>query len=251
MQKGSKSFVDFGAQRIKAEQKQARVRELFDRVAKKYDLMNDVMSLGMHRIWKRNMMQKIAPQKHELLWDVAGGSGDVAFRFLKAGGGKATITDISAKMLEVGRRKALAKGWRDSCIFIEDDMENSSLEARQFHCAVCAWGLRNATSPARALQEIYRCLRFGGRFFALEFAPAPESTLALAPIYKFWCSQVLPRLGAKIANDQESYRYLAESIQRFQTPAQLQDSINRAGFQKHGYDSLAGGIAALHWGWKL
>ena len=249
MQKNAKNLVDFGSQRLKASDKQARVRELFDRVAKKYDLMNDLMSLGLHRVWKREMILKIAPQKHEILWDVAGGSGDVAFRFLKAGGGKATITDISSKMLQIGYKKALAKGLRNKSLFIQDDMENSKLESRQFHCAVCAWGLRNATSPALALQEIYRCLRFGGRFFAIEFAPSPE--LEIAPLYQFWCSKVVPHLGAKIANDAESYRYLVESIRKFQTPLELQKNIGNAGFKNHSHMLLAGGIAALHCGWKL
>ncbi len=249
MDKGGKTKVDFGSQRVNTAEKQPRVRELFDRVAKKYDLMNDAMSLGLHRLWKREMVRKMAPQKHELLWDVAGGSGDVAFRFLKAGGKMATITDISSKMLEVGYSRALAKGLRDRSVFIEDDMENSSLESQQFHCATCAWGLRNATSPIRALQEIYRCLRFGGRFFAIEFAPVPEA--AIAPIYQLWCSRVVPYLGAKIANDRESYLYLTESIRRFLTPSELQKAIGDAGFQNHRHASLAGGIAGLHWGWKL
>ncbi len=238
--------VEFGSKEIPKSEKQRLVRALFDKVAGKYDLMNDAMTLGMHRLWKQAMIVRIDPQKNETLWDAAGGNADVALRFLRAEGSFATITDISSEMLQIGKKRIAKYGYWSKCQFIQDDMENSSLGDQCVHSIACAWGLRNATSITKAIAEFYRCLRFGGKLCVIEFAPMPEGSIA-----EIWCRKALPRLGRIIADDEDSYRYLAESIQRFPSPDKIQESLQQVGFRNNQYQLLAGGIAAIHWGWKI
>ena len=207
------------------------------------------MSLGLHRIWQKYLILSLNPLPHEILWDAAGGTANIALHFLQRGGKHATITDISENMLAVGKHRAAKKNLLHKTTFLIDNMENSQLPTQNFHAITCAWGLRNTTHIHKALAEMYRCLRFGGKIIVLEFAPKPLPHLQI--LYKTWCNNILPKLGKHIAHSEESYRYLAESIQGFITPQELNTAINNAGFSRCTTQSLGGGIAALHKGWKL
>ena len=241
--------VPFGAESIPSSEKPARIQALFNNIAPKYNLMNDLMSLGLHRIWKQNLILALAPLPHEILWDAAGGTADVAIRFLQKGGKHATITDLSKNMLDIGKQQAIKKNLLHKTTFLEDDMENSKLPTQHFHAITCAWGIRNTTHIDKALVEMYRCLRFGGRIFILEFNPQPIPQLG--KLYKTWCNHILPKMGKYIANNEESYRYLAESIQGFITPQELSTAIKNAGFQQCSLQLLGGGMSTLHKAWKL
>ena len=241
--------VPFGAQSISPHEKPHKIQSLFNNIAPHYNLMNDLMSLGLHRIWQQHLLLNLAPLPHETLWDAAGGTANIALKFLQKGGKHATITDISHNMLEIGKQKATKKNLLHKTTFLEDNMENSQLKTQNFHSVTCAWGLRNTTNIHKALAEMYRCLRFGGKIIVLEFAPKPIPQIQ--KIYKTWCNHILPKLGKHIANSEESYLYLAESIQRFITPQELNAAMKNARFSRCTTQTLGAGIAALHKGWKL
>ncbi len=253
----SKKTIDFGYDDIPEEQKQSRVREVFDSVASNYDLMNDAMSLGIHRVWKDLTITKVNPQPGELLVDVAGGTGDLARRFvtranearIRRGGepARALICDINAEMLLAGidpdRDKDMAL--KRVCA----NAEKMPLPENVADAVTIAFGIRNVTHRHKALSEFYRILKPGGRLYVLEFSTPP--TKALRSIYDAYSFNVIPKLGGVLAGDADSYQYLVESIRRFPKQDAFADMIKQAGFARVGWQDYSGGIAALHWGWKV
>jgi demethylmenaquinone methyltransferase/2-methoxy-6-polyprenyl-1,4-benzoquinol methylase len=241
--------IDFGYRRVKRDEKKTMVREVFDSVAPKYDLMNDLMSLGIHRIWKRIFINVLAPSKGRDLLDLAGGTGDITFGWLEAGGGPAILSDINAAMLTVGRDRAIARGFADEITFLTADAEKLPLPDRSVDTVSMAFGLRNCTDKDAVLAEVRRVLRPGGRFACLEFSRVQVA--ALSPIYDAWSFKVLPKLGQIVAKDADSYQYLAESIRMMPDQEELAGMMRRAGLEQVKVRNLSGGIAAIHTGWRL
>lgn len=241
--------ADFGFRRVPAAAKKGLVREVFDSVAPRYDLMNDLMSLGIHRAWKRVLVSALDPQPSRVLLDLAGGTGDVSFGWLRAGGGEALLSDINAQMLGVARDRALARGIVANLTLLAADAEHIPLSDRALDRVSIAFGLRNCTDKDAVLAEARRVLKPGGRFFCLEFSRLQVA--ALTPAYEAWSFQVLPRLGGAVAGDVESYRYLAESIRMFPDQERLGAMMRAAGFARVAWRNLSGGIAAIHSGWRL
>lgn len=239
--------IDFGADTVRAADKAGRVREVFDSVASSYDVMNDVMSLGIHRLWKDRLISMIAPAAGQHLVDLAGGTGDIASRFLKAGGSSATIVDINVEMMLVGRqRPQLAQ--LDGLNWIAGDAERIPLADATADVITIAFGLRNVTDRPAALRDARRVLKPGGRFYCLEFSRVRARPMRL--LYDLW-SEALPGFGALIARDRDSYKYLVESIRRFPDQEELAAMMASAGFARVRHRDLSGGIAAIHAGWKL
>ena len=241
--------VDFGYRRVPVEDKKPMVRAVFDSVARRYDVMNDLMSLGIHRAWKQVFLTALDPRAGRTLLDLAGGTGDVAFGWLARGGGDAILSDINAAMLGVGHERAVARGYVGGLSFVVADAERLPLPDRCVDTVSMAFGLRNCTDKAAVLAEARRVLRPGGRFFCLEFSRVQVA--ALAPVYDAWSFQVLPRLGRLVAGDADSYRYLAESIRTFPDQETLAAMMHAAGLARVTVRNLSGGIAAIHAGWRL
>jgi demethylmenaquinone methyltransferase/2-methoxy-6-polyprenyl-1,4-benzoquinol methylase len=225
------------------------VRAVFDSVARKYDVMNDLMSLGIHRAWKSILTTRLDPRPHRTLLDLAGGTGDITLRWLEAGGGPAILSDINESMLTVGRDRLLGRGHAAGLSFLVADAEALPLPDRAVDTVSMAFGLRNCTDKDAVLAEARRVLKPGGRFLCLEFSKVQVA--ALAPVYDAWSFQVLPRLGQTIAQDAESYQYLAESIRMHPDQETLAAMMRAAGFGQVRVQNLAGGIAAIHSGWRL
>lgn len=243
--------ASFGFARVAASARQGLVNEVFSKVAPRYDLMNDLMSGGLHRLWKADLINALSPPKSDVpfaLLDVAGGTGDVAVRFLDAvgPGGSAVICDISAEMIEAG--KARAKG-RGPLSFVQGNAEALPFEDRSFDAYTIAFGIRNVTHIDTALSEAFRVLKPGGRFLCLEFSSV-EMPL-LDTLYDAYSFNAIPALGGLVAGDTESYRYLVESIRRFPDQERFAQMIRDAGFERVRYRNLTGGIAAIHSGWRL
>jgi demethylmenaquinone methyltransferase/2-methoxy-6-polyprenyl-1,4-benzoquinol methylase len=241
--------TDFGYTQVPAEQKAGMVRAVFDSVAPKYDVMNDLMSLGLHRIWKRVFLNAIAPRAHETLLDLAAGTGDISLGALKLGVGRVISTDINAEMLTRGRDRATTAGRIDRMQFAVVDAEHIPLPDRSVDKVSIAFGLRNCTDKNAVLREARRVLKPGGRFFCLEFSRL-EIT-ALNPLYDAWSFKALPRIGARVANDADSYLYLAESIRTFPDQETLAGMFRDAGLERVTYRKLSGGVVAIHSGWRL
>lgn len=239
--------IDFGYETIRAADKENRVREVFDSVASSYDIMNDVMSLGIHRVWKDTLINMINPEPHQLLVDLAGGTGDIASRFLKRGGGAATIVDINVEMMMAGRKRPDLKAF-STLNWVAGNAEEIPLDDQSADVMTIAFGLRNVTDRDRALRDAYRVLKPGGRFYCLEFSHVENAPLSR--LYDFW-SSLLPGFGQLIAKDAESYQYLVESIRRFPPQEELAAMFAAAGFARVKYRNLTKGIAAIHCGWKL
>lgn len=240
----------FGAQTVREDDKAGMVRSLFSDVANKYDIMNDVMSMGIHRIWKEAMMDWLAPRTGQRLLDVAGGTGDVSFKFLKrAGQGHATVCDLTEGMLVEGRKRAEAEQLADSLDWVVGDAMNLPFDDNSFDVYTISFGIRNVTRPQEALNEAYRVLRPGGRLMVLEFSQLPNPMMQKA--YDLYSFNVIPRMGQVIANDRDSYQYLVESIRNFPDQDTFLDMVRAAGFEQAKYRNLTMGIAALHSGWKL
>jgi len=240
----------FGAQTVREDDKAGMVRSLFSDVANKYDIMNDVMSMGIHRIWKEAMMDWLAPRTGQRLLDVAGGTGDVSFKFLKrAGQGHATVCDLTEGMLVEGRKRAEAEQLADSLDWVVGDAMNLPFDNNSFDVYTISFGIRNVTRPQEALNEAYRVLRPGGRLMVLEFSQLPNPMMQKA--YDLYSFNVIPRMGQVIANDRDSYQYLVESIRNFPDQETFLDMVRAAGFEQAKYRNLTMGIAALHSGWKL
>jgi len=224
------------------------VRAVFDSVAPRYDLMNDLMSLGIHRVWKRIFVSDLDPRPRDTLLDLAGGTGDISFGWLRRGGGPVILSDINASMLSVGRDRAIDLGFAGSLSFLVADAERLPLPDRTVDRVSIAFGLRNCTSKDAVLSEARRVLKPGGRFLCLEFSRVQVA--ALMPVYDAWSFNVLPRLGGLVAKDSDSYRYLAESIRTFPDQAKLAAMMRQAGFARVSVRNLSGGIAAIHAGWR-
>jgi demethylmenaquinone methyltransferase/2-methoxy-6-polyprenyl-1,4-benzoquinol methylase len=239
----------FGDRPVDPAEKTGLVRAVFDRVAHRYDLMNDLMSLGVHRAWKRIFLRAIGPQPNQMLLDVASGTGDIAAGWRRAGGGPAVLCDINAPMLSRGRDRALDRGMLNGLAWVVGNAESLPFPDLSFDVYTIAFGLRNVTGIDAALAEARRTLRPGGRFFCLEFSP-----LVLPPLqrlYDLYSDAVIPLLGEIVANDRESYVYLVESIRRFPTRPALTQRIVDAGFSRPNCRALSGGIAAIHTAYRI
>ena len=241
--------VDFGFRSVDRAEKAAMVRAVFDSVAPRYDLMNDLMSLGIHRVWKRIFISDLQPRPNHTLLDLAGGTGDISFGWLKRGGGPVFLTDINHAMLAVGRDRALNRGFANDVGLVVADAEKLPLPDRCVDRISIAFGLRNCTDKSAVLREVRRVLKPGGRFLCLEFSRV--TVHALTPLYDAWSFKVLPRLGRMVAGDEDSYRYLAESIRTFPDQETLAEMMRQAGLSRVTVRNLSGGIAAIHAGWRL
>jgi demethylmenaquinone methyltransferase/2-methoxy-6-polyprenyl-1,4-benzoquinol methylase len=241
--------TDFGFRRVPRADKRGMVRAVFDSVAPRYDLMNDLMSLGVHRAWKRMLITALDPSPRRTLLDLAGGTGDVGLAWLEQGGGPLLLSDINAAMLAIAWERALAGGLVGGASLLAADAERLPLPDRVVDRVSIAFGLRNCTDKSAVLAEARRVLRPGGRFFCLEFSHMRVA--ALQPAYDAWSFRVLPMLGRYVAHDEASYRYLAESIRTFPDQDELADMLRQAGFARVEVRNLSGGIAAIHSGWRL
>jgi demethylmenaquinone methyltransferase / 2-methoxy-6-polyprenyl-1,4-benzoquinol methylase len=243
----------FGARQVPLGDKQALVDDVFRSVARRYDLMNDLMSFGLHRAWKDALITAIDPPRRGPFahLDIAGGTGDVALRVLAAGGEytRVTVCDINPDMLAVGRERAAAKGLGDALTFIEANAEALPFADRSFDAASIAFGIRNVPRIDTALAEAYRVLKIGGKFLCLEFSAVDVP--GLDRLYDLYSSKVIPALGRMVAGDAESYRYLVESIRRFPNPQAFAAMLCAAGFARVTHQTMSGGIVALHSGWRL
>ncbi|HMB12716.1 MAG TPA: bifunctional demethylmenaquinone methyltransferase/2-methoxy-6-polyprenyl-1,4-benzoquinol methylase UbiE [Roseovarius sp.] len=240
----------FGFQDVPESEKAGRVRGVFGSVASKYDVMNDAMSLGIHRIWKDAMIDWLAPHAGQRLLDVAGGTGDIAFRFLKrAGHGHATVLDLTEPMLVEGRKRAEAEAMANSLDWVVGDAMALPFEDNSFDVYTISFGIRNVTRPQEALNEAFRVLRPGGRLMVLEFSQIPNELMQ--KVYDLYSFNIIPRLGQAIANDRDSYQYLVESIRKFPDQETFLGMVRQAGFENAKYRNLSMGIACLHSGWKI
>lgn len=241
----------FGYDTVEPEAKAERVREVFERVASRYDLMNDLMSAGVHRLWKEALLDWLAPRAGMHLLDVAGGTGDIAMRFLGRvdGKGRVTLVDINDAMLGVGRDRALDAGWLGEIDWVAGDAMRLPFDDRSFDAFTIAFGIRNVTRIDQALAEAYRVLRPGGRFLCLEFSRV--ALPLLDRLYERYSFTVVPLLGRWIAGDEASYRYLVESIRRFPDQPAFAALMQGAGLEQVRWRNLSGGIAAIHSGWRL
>jgi demethylmenaquinone methyltransferase/2-methoxy-6-polyprenyl-1,4-benzoquinol methylase len=247
---GAEPTTHFGFQTVPEEEKARLVHGVFSSVASRYDLMNDLMSAGIHRIWKDAMMDWLAPRPGQRLLDVAGGTGDVAFRFLRrAAGASAVVCDMTASMLEEGKKRAEAGHLADRLDWVVGDAMALPFADRSFDVYTISFGIRNVTRIPDALAEAYRVLRPGGRLMVLEFSRIPNDLLQRA--YDAYSFNVIPAMGQAVTGDRESYQYLVESIRRFPDQDSFAAMIAQAGFGQVKYRNLTLGIAALHSGWKI
>ena len=241
----------FGYRQVEAEQKAGLVREVFDSVANRYDLMNDLMSLGIHRLWKRRAVELCGIRRGHRVLDLAAGTGDLAARFSGLVGpeGVVIFSDINAAMLQQGRRRMVDAGLIGNIRYLLADAQQLPFPDRYFDCISIGFGLRNVTDKQRALESMYRVLKPGGRALVLEFSRPVHKSLRTA--YDLYSFKLLPRLGRLVAEDEESYRYLAESIRMHPDQESLRDMMSRAGFERCEYFNLSGGIVAIHRGYRL
>jgi len=249
MSDNPETTVDFGFRAVRRAEKAGLVRAVFDSVAPSYDRMNDLMSLGIHRVWKQIFVSDLQPRPQDTLLDLAGGTGDISFGWLRRGGGPAILSDINHSMLSVGRDRAIEHGFIGDLSILVANAEQLPLPDRCVDRVSIAFGLRNCTDKPAVLHEARRVLRPGGRFLCLEFSRV--TVAALAPVYDAWSFQVLPRLGRFVAKDEASYRYLAESIRTFPDQQTLAGMMREAGLSRVTVRNLSGGIAAIHAGWRL
>jgi demethylmenaquinone methyltransferase / 2-methoxy-6-polyprenyl-1,4-benzoquinol methylase len=246
--------TSFGFRSVREDERQGLVNDVFSGVAENYDLMNDLMSSGLHRLWKQDLITAINPPKSSQafrLLDVAGGTGDVALRYAEAGGPGTTavICDINPQMLEVGRRKVRDAKLEERITLVEGNAETLPFEDKVFDVYTISFGIRNVTHIDRALSEAFRVLKTGGRFLCLEFSECQVPLLD--KIYDFHSFEVIPRLGKLAAGAAEPYQYLVESIRKFPNQEKFAGMIREAGFERVSYRNLTGGIAAIHSGWKV
>src|SRR4051794_9617083 len=244
----------FGFRDVPVDDKQTLVNDVFRSVARRYDLMNDLMSGGLHRVWKDVMINALNPPRSDApfaLLDVAGGTGDIAFRAAKSAGHgfHATVCDINSDMLAVGRERAATRHLEERVSFVEGNAETLAFPDRRFDAYTIAFGIRNVPRIDLALGEAFRVLRPGSRFLCLEFSTVDVP--GLDRIYDLFSFNVIPTLGRAVTGDAESYRYLVESIRQFPRPAAFTEMIRAAGFSRVSHQSLSGGIVALHSGWRL
>jgi demethylmenaquinone methyltransferase/2-methoxy-6-polyprenyl-1,4-benzoquinol methylase len=239
--------VSFGHEDVTPEEKTRRVGGVFASVASRYDLMNDLMSGGMHRLWKDDFVRRVRPRAGEQILDMAGGTGDIAFRMARRGAA-VTVADINDEMLAVGVDRAQKRGV-DGLIWAEENAEKLSFADKSFDAYTIAFGIRNVTHIDRALAEAHRVLRRGGRFFCLEFSQT--NWPGFSNVYRRYSRDIVPRIGRVVANDADSYRYLIESIERFPSMSAFARMIEAAGFAQIRAEPILGGLVAVHSGWKL
>ena len=239
--------VSFGHEQVAPEEKTARVRGVFSSVAGRYDLMNDLMSGGLHRLWKDEFVRRVRPRAGEPILDMAGGTGDIAFRLARRGAA-VTVGDINPEMLSVGIDRARRRGI-DGLVWAEENAEALSFADRSFEAYTIAFGIRNVTHIDRALAEAYRVLKRGGRFFCLEFSTT--NWPGFSEVYRSYSRYLVPRIGRVVAQDADSYRYLIESIERFPAMPEFARMIGAAGFARVKAEPILGGLVAIHSGWKL
>ena len=246
------SDTHFGYDTLPLAAKQARVDDVFHKVASRYDIMNDLMSGGLHRVWKDVLAGMVKPARPGFAHlDVAGGTGDVAFRVAKAGGphSHVTVLDINAGMLDVGRRRAEKRGLAGQLAFVEANAESLPFPGKHFDAYTIAFGIRNVPRIGLALSEAFRVLKTGGRFLCLEFSTVDVP--GLDRLYDAFSFNAIPALGRMVTGDAAPYQYLVESIRQFPDPELFRDMIAAAGFRRAGFTRLTGGIVAIHSGWKL
>ena len=244
----------FGYETIDLADKQARVDGVFHSVARRYDLMNDLMSGGLHRAWKDALVTAVNPPKGErpfALLDLAGGTGDVALRVAEAGGGgtRVTVCDINEEMLGVGRERAREQGRDGTVTFEQGNAEQLSYRDRSFDCVTIAFGIRNVPRIDAALKEAHRVLKIGGRFLCLEFSSVDVP--GLDKLYALYSFNVIPAIGSTVTGDREAYQYLVESIRKFPKPKAFAQMIEAAGFRRVSFTQMTGGVVAMHSGWRL
>jgi demethylmenaquinone methyltransferase/2-methoxy-6-polyprenyl-1,4-benzoquinol methylase len=244
----------FGFREVPLEDKQGLVDDVFHSVARRYDLMNDLMSGGLHRAWKDALVTAVNPPRSErafALLDVAGGTGDIALKVVEAGGSgtRATVCDINADMLEVGGDRAAERGRDDAISFQEGNAEELPFADKSFDAVTIAFGIRNVPRIDRALSEAFRVLKTGGRFLCLEFSSVDIP--GLDRLYDLYSFNVIPRIGGAVTGDAEAYRYLVESIRQFPRPQAFADMMRTAGFRRVSFTPMTGGVVALHSGWRL
>ncbi len=239
--------VSFGYEDIARDEKIGRVGHVFTSVASSYDLMNDAMSGGMHRLWKDRFVRRVQPREGETILDMAGGTGDIAFRLARSGAA-ITVADINPAMLDVGIERAAKRGI-DGLVWSEANAETLQFPDRFFDAYTIAFGIRNVTDIPKALREAHRVLKRGGRFFCLEFS----TTLwpGFAEIYDTYSHKIVPKVGKLLARDEDSYRYLIESIRRFPDMPTFERMIGEAGFIRTRVEPMLGGLVAIHSGWKI
>jgi len=239
--------VDFGYELVRPEEKTRRVSAVFSSVARRYDLMNDFMSGGMHRLWKDRFVARVKPRLGEEILDMAGGTGDVAFRMARRGA-HMTVADINADILEVGRERAKARGLTDLTWKVEN-AEALSFADASFDAYTIVFGIRNVSYIPAALKEARRVLRRGGRFYCMEFSSSDWP--GFATLYDVWSEKVIPRIGKTVADDEQSYRYLVESIRRFPRPPAFKAMVSAAGFVRAKAEPMLGSLVTIHSGWKI
>jgi len=235
--------ADFGFKQVAEEQKQSLVQGVFSSVAHKYDLMNDLMSFGMHRWWKRELLKEITPCADQALLDVAGGTGDIAHMFLNAGGKSATVADLNNAMLASGKKR-YPKGIK----WVHANAETLPFKAHQFDYYTISFGIRNVTYIDKALKEAYRVLKPGGKFVCLEFSNVNNAVVR--KLYDWYSFNAIPKIGKMIADDEDAYRYLVESIRRFPKATRFEHMIKQAGFNFTEFRKLTFGVVAIHIGYK-
>jgi demethylmenaquinone methyltransferase / 2-methoxy-6-polyprenyl-1,4-benzoquinol methylase len=243
--------VSFGYEDVPADEKEGRVGAVFSGVAKKYDIMNDAMSAGMHRVWKDQFVRRVKPRAGEQILDMAGGTGDIAFRMAKHGAA-ITVSDINQDMLDVGIERAVKRGSGEdegSLVWSRQNAEELTFPDRFFDAYTIAFGIRNVTHIDKALAEAHRVLKYGGRFFCLEFSTTEWP--GFKDIYDAYSHRLVPRIGKLVAGDEDSYRYLVESIRRFPPMPEFEAMIRRAGFVHTKVEPIMGGLVAIHSGWKV
>ena len=239
--------VNFGDELVSPDEKTRRVGAVFSSVARRYDIMNDFMSGGMHRLWKDRFVARVKPRPGERILDMAGGTGDVAFR-MAGRGAEVTVSDINADMLEVGKQRAQARELRGLSWKVEN-AEKLSFVDGWFDAYTIVFGIRNVTNIPAALGEAHRVIKRGGRFFCMKFSASDWP--GFSNIYDAWASRVIPRIGKAVANDEESYRYLVESIRRFPRPNAFKGMVEKAGFVRAHAEPMMGGLVTIHSGWKI
>jgi demethylmenaquinone methyltransferase/2-methoxy-6-polyprenyl-1,4-benzoquinol methylase len=239
--------VSFGDELVSPEEKTRRVGAVFSSVARRYDIMNDLMSGGMHRLWKDRFVNRVKPRAGEAILDMAGGTGDVAFRMARRGA-LVTVADINPDMLEVGKERAAKRGL-DALGWAVENAEKLTFADASFDAYTIVFGIRNVTDIPAALKEAHRVLKRGGRFYCMEFSSSDWP--GFSEIYERFASSVIPRIGKVVADDEESYSYLVESIRRFPRPPVFKHMVSEAGFVRAAAEPMLGGLVTIHSGWKI
>ena len=244
-------YTNFGFSRVKSKDKSNLVKKIFENVSGRYDLMNDFMSLGIHRVWKKSMLDWLAPRRGQSLIDVAGGTGDIAFNFIKRAktGANATILDLTESMMIEGKKKTIDLPEESQINWVCGDAMRMPFSDRTFDVYTISFGIRNVTNISKTLSEAYRVLKPGGRLMILEFSSVNNDLISW--IYDKYSFNIIPKLGEFVSNDRESYQYLVESIRKFPNQEKFSEMIINEGFRKVKYRDLTFGIAALHSAWKF